>query len=126
MPTYSLSLEPMRSRKSWLGKKWTKSGSLAEFIAVSRPGHNLELPEAPEGNISVLEVPALSISSTNIRQRAGASKPIWYLVPDGVVQYIAQAQAIRGGVLTTPMTRRELRELERAEAISETESSRAD
>jgi nicotinate-nucleotide adenylyltransferase len=69
---------------------------LAEFIAVSRPGHNLELPEAPEGNISVLEVPALSISSTNIRQRAGGSKPIWYLVPDGVVQYIAKHKLYEG------------------------------
>ena len=70
--------------------------SLAEFIAVSRPGHSLERPEAPEGNISVLEVPALSISSTNIRQRAGASKPIWYLVPDGVVQYIAKHKLYEG------------------------------
>jgi len=69
---------------------------LAEFIAVSRPGHNLELPEAPEGNISVLEVPALSISSTNIRQRAGDGKPIWYLVPDGVVQYIAKHKLYEG------------------------------
>jgi|TARA_B110000977_G_scaffold2779_1_gene3790 nicotinate-nucleotide adenylyltransferase len=69
---------------------------LAEFIAVSRPGHKLELPEAPEGNISVLEVPALSISSTNIRQRAGDSKPIWYLVPDGVVQYIAKHKLYEG------------------------------
>ena len=69
---------------------------MAEFIAVSRPGHNLELPEAPEGNISVLEVPALSISSTNIRQRAGDGKPIWYLVPDGVVQYIAKHKLYEG------------------------------
>jgi len=70
--------------------------SLAEFIAVSRPGHVLELPEAPEGTISVLEVPALSISSTNIRSRAEEDKPIWYLVPDGVVQYIAKHQLYRG------------------------------
>lgn len=69
---------------------------LAEFIAVSRPGHNLDLPDAPEGNISVLEVPALSISSTNIRQRAGDGKPIWYLVPDGVVQYIAKHKLYEG------------------------------
>ena len=69
---------------------------LAEFIAVSRPGHNLELPLAPQGNISVLEVPALSISSTNIRQRAEAGKPIWYLVPDGVVQYIAKHELYKG------------------------------
>ena len=78
-------------------KEIDKVWSLAEFIAVSRPGHNLELPEAPEGTISVLEVPALSISSTNIRSRAEEGKPIWYLVPDGVVQYIAKHQLYRGG-----------------------------
>jgi nicotinate-nucleotide adenylyltransferase len=78
-------------------KEIDKVWSLAEFIAVSRPGHNLELPEAPAGTISVLEVPALSISSTNIRSRAEEGKPIWYLVPDGVVQYIAKHQLYRGG-----------------------------
>jgi len=46
--------------------------------------------------MSVLEVPALSISSTNIRQRAGEGKPIWYLVPDGVVQYIAKHKLYEG------------------------------
>lgn len=61
---------------------------LAHFVAVSRPGHKLKLPTAPEGAISELEVPALSISSTDIRQRVAEGKPIWYLVPDGVVQYI--------------------------------------
>lgn len=61
---------------------------LAHFVAVSRPGHKLKLPKAPEGAISELEVPALSISSTDIRQRVAEGKPIWYLVPDGVVQYI--------------------------------------
>ncbi len=77
-------------------KEIDKIWSLAEFIAVSRPGHVMELPEAPEGAMSVLEVPALSISSTNIRSRAEEDKPIWYLVPDGVVQYIAKHQLYRG------------------------------
>lgn len=63
---------------------------LAHFVAVSRPGHKLKLPTAPEGAISELEVPALSISSTDIRQRVAEGKPIWYLVPDGVVQYISK------------------------------------
>lgn len=63
---------------------------LAHFVAVSRPGHKLKLPKAPEGAISELEVPALSISSTDIRQRVAEGKPIWYLVPDGVVQYISK------------------------------------
>lgn len=63
---------------------------LAKFIAVSRPGHALEIPESPEGAISKLEIPALAISSTDVRARAVNGKPVWYLVPDGVVQYIAK------------------------------------
>ena len=63
---------------------------LAHFVAVSRPGHKLKLPKAPKGAISELEVPALSISSTDVRQRVAQGKPIWYLVPDGVVQYISK------------------------------------
>jgi nicotinate-nucleotide adenylyltransferase len=63
---------------------------------VTRPGHSLELPDAPAGSISMLEVPALAISSTDVRTRAEAGKPIWYLVPDGVVQYIAKHNLYRG------------------------------
>lgn len=64
--------------------------SLAHFVAVTRPGHLLELPEAPKGAISVLEIPALAISSTDVRARVAKGDPVWYLVPDGVVQYIGK------------------------------------
>jgi len=64
--------------------------SLAHFVAVSRPGHKLDIPEAPEGSISTLEIPALAISSTDVRRRVDSGFPVWYLVPDGVVQYIAK------------------------------------
>ena len=73
-----------------------KIWGLAHFVAVSRPGHQMKLPEHPEGAISVLEIPALAISSTDIRQRVSAAKPVWYLVPDGVVQYIAKHQLYVG------------------------------
>ena len=63
---------------------------LAHFVAVSRPGHKLTVPDAPEGAISKLEIPALAISSTDIRARVQTGKPVWYLVSDGVVQYIAK------------------------------------
>lgn len=63
---------------------------LAHFVAVTRPGHLLELPDAPANAISVLEIPALAISSTDIRARVAAGEPVWYLVPDGVVQYIGK------------------------------------
>jgi nicotinate-nucleotide adenylyltransferase len=70
---------------------WKDSDSLfdlAHFIGVTRPGHRLDRRGLPEDSVSLLEVPALSISSTDCRQRVAAGRPVWYLVPDGVVQYI--------------------------------------
>lgn len=70
---------------------------LAKFVAVTRLGHELRLPAAPAGAIEVLEIPALAISSTDVRERARAGKPLWYLVPDGIVQYIAKYSLYSGG-----------------------------
>ncbi len=64
---------------------------LAHFVGVTRPGVELEAPAVdhlPPDRITLLEVPALAISSTACRARALAGEPIWYLVPDGIVQYI--------------------------------------
>lgn len=44
----------------------------------------------PEGKVDTLEIPALAISSTDVRRRAEHDEPVWYLVPDGVVQYIGK------------------------------------
>jgi nicotinate-nucleotide adenylyltransferase len=63
---------------------------LAHFVGVTRPGHSLAAPEDVTGDVSLLEVPALAISSTDVRRRVRQSHPIWYLVPDGVVQYITK------------------------------------
>jgi nicotinate-nucleotide adenylyltransferase len=63
---------------------------LAHFIGVTRPGHTLADPGFPEGAVSLYEVPAMAISSTDCRSRVAAGLPIWYLVPDGVVQYISK------------------------------------
>lgn len=71
--------------------------SVAHFVAVTRPGHALEVDGLPPHRVSVLEVPALSISSSDVRARAGRGEPVWYLVPDGVVQYIAKHGLYRGG-----------------------------
>ena len=60
----------------------------AHFIGVTRPGHNLSDPGLPHESVSLLEVPAMAISSTDCRTRVEEGKPVWYLVPDGVVQYI--------------------------------------
>lgn len=68
---------------------------LAHFVAVTRPGHPLTVSGLPEQDVSFLEVPALAISSTDCRSRVGRGFPVWYLVPDGVVQYIAKHHLYR-------------------------------
>jgi nicotinate-nucleotide adenylyltransferase len=69
--------------------------SLAHFVAVSRPGHVLSISGLPEQGVSSMEVPALAISSTDCRSRVGRGDPVWYLVPDGVVQYISKHHLYR-------------------------------
>lgn len=68
---------------------------LSHFIAVTRPGHKLEVSGYPEDRVSLLEIPALAISSTDCRARVRAGYPVWYLVPDGVVQYISKHHLYR-------------------------------
>jgi nicotinate-nucleotide adenylyltransferase len=63
---------------------------LAHFVGVTRPGHALSIEGLPEDRVSMLEVPALAISSTDCRDRVRRGEPVWYLVPDGVVQHIAK------------------------------------
>ncbi|WP_336631177.1 MULTISPECIES: nicotinate-nucleotide adenylyltransferase [unclassified Microbacterium] len=69
--------------------------NLAHFVAVSRPGHVLTTEGLPSEVVSQLEVPALAISSTDCRARVREGNPVWYLVPDGVVQYIAKHHLYR-------------------------------
>ena len=74
--------------------------SLANFIGCTRPGHRLTGAGLPDGKVSLVEIPALAISSSECRHRVAAGEPVWYLVPDGVVQYIAK----RGLYARTPAT----------------------
>jgi nicotinate-nucleotide adenylyltransferase len=68
---------------------------MAHFVAVSRPGHVLSTAGLPSDDVSQLEIPALAISSTDCRERVEHGNPVWYLVPDGVVQYIAKHDLYR-------------------------------
>lgn len=65
---------------------------LARFIGVTRPGYELSEPCLPAARVDLQEVPAMAISSTDCRERVHAGEPVWYLVPDGVVQYISKHQ----------------------------------
>jgi nicotinate-nucleotide adenylyltransferase len=61
---------------------------MAHFVGCTRPGHHLADPGLPAGKASLVEIPALAISSTACRERVRRGEPVWYLVPDGIVQYI--------------------------------------
>ena len=63
---------------------------LAHFVGVTRPGFALSAEHLPADAVSLVQVPAMAISSTDCRSRVAEGKPVWYLVPDGVVQYIAK------------------------------------
>ena len=70
--------------------------SLAHFVGVSRPGYEpVDLAGLPSGAVTLLEVPALAISSSDCRRRVGHGDPLWYLVPDGVVQYVEKRALYR-------------------------------
>jgi nicotinate-nucleotide adenylyltransferase len=69
--------------------------SLAHLVGVTRPGFVLSDDHLPADTVTLVEVPAMAISSSDCRARVAADKPVWYLVPDGVVQYIAKRTLYR-------------------------------
>lgn len=80
-------------------RDWPSMFELAHFVGVTRPGYELTStidPAIHKGRVSLLEIPAMAISSTDCRERASQGRPVWYLVPDGVVQYIAKTGLYAG------------------------------
>ncbi|MEV6494895.1 nicotinate-nucleotide adenylyltransferase [Actinoplanes sp. NPDC051633] len=77
--------------------------SLAHFIGVTRPGFELTAEHLPADTVKLVEVPAMAISSSDCRARVFMGNPVWYLVPDGVVQYIAKRGLYRPSGNVTPM-----------------------
>jgi nicotinate-nucleotide adenylyltransferase len=71
---------------SW--KDGEEALKLAQFIGVTRPGYELSAAHLPSETAALLDVPAMAISSSACRARVADGEPVWYLVPDGVVQYI--------------------------------------
>jgi nicotinate-nucleotide adenylyltransferase len=63
---------------------------LAQLVGVTRPGHVLADPGLAPGRVTLLEIPALAISSSDIRARVSQGDPIRYLVTPGVEAYIAK------------------------------------
>ena len=70
---------------------------LAHFIGVSRPGYEpVDVSRFPEGVVTLVAAPELAISSTDCRARVAQGHSLWYLVPDGVVQYVEKRRLYRG------------------------------
>ena len=74
--------------------------ALAEFIAATRPGFDLDrlIAQVPgaAGRVHRIEIPALAISSSDLRSRVARGAPVQYLVPDGVARYIQDHALYRG------------------------------
>lgn len=73
---------------SW--KDASEALKLAHFVGVTRPGYELSDAHLPTDAVELVDVPAMAISSSAVRERVRGGHPVWYLVPDGVVQYIAK------------------------------------
>lgn len=69
--------------------------TLATFVGVTRPGHSLGQLDTPH---ALVEVPAMAVSSTDVRRRVRAGAPIRYLVPSAVADYVAQHDLYAGGL----------------------------
>jgi nicotinate-nucleotide adenylyltransferase len=91
---------------------WKDTGDvlrLCRFIAATRPGYDIKKIEqlksviskdfnldiSGKDHIHLMEIPALAISSTDIRKRIKEGKPIKYLLPEGVSNYILKNELYR-------------------------------
>ncbi len=72
---------------------------LAHFIAATRPGYDIRRFEtraaARQPDVSAMNIPALAISSTDVRARVREGRPIRYLLPEGVKSYVEKAGLYR-------------------------------
>lgn len=61
---------------------------LAEFVVVTRPGYQPQVEPALRPQVRMLTVPAVDISSTDLRRRFREDRPVRYQLPRAVETYV--------------------------------------
>ena len=85
---FILGADAIAGIESW--KDSEKLFDLATFVAVSRPGYRLHVPERFKHRVIQIQMESLDLSSTECRDRALAGKDLTGLVPDAVITYIRE------------------------------------
>ena len=70
---------------------------LAHLVASRAPATMSTPRTCRPGSASIVEIPALAISSTDCRERVAQGAPISYLVPAGVDRFIVKMGLYRAG-----------------------------
>jgi nicotinate-nucleotide adenylyltransferase len=80
-------------------RKIERLAELAEVVAVTRPGFALEGFERTHRlpPVHIMEMPGIGVSSSDIRERVAAGRPIDYLVPRKVADHIRANGLYLGG-----------------------------
>ena len=85
---FILGADAIAGIESW--KDSDKLFDLATFVAVSRPGYQLQVPEKFKDRVIQVQMDSLDLSSTECRDRALAGQDLTGLVPDAVITYIRE------------------------------------
>src|SRR5262249_51959556 len=73
--------------ETWKGVEAIRQ--LATLVVVNRPGSWVE-PDLPGWQVATVEIPALDVSSTDLRQRAADGRPLDFLIPEPAVRCIRE------------------------------------
>lgn len=84
---FVVGLDEMLKISTW--KEPKKLLELCKFVVVTRPGYeSSKLDKRIASEVMMLQVPGLEISSSDIRKRIKTGRPIRYLLPPSVEEYI--------------------------------------